>query len=308
MMPFFAHVPKRFLSSDGAAVGIATPTAKPVGSPLEVFTRVLDESSTALADGEGLQIPDDELHREILLPLLPAMLGDKAIRQHWREQAASGFLARLTAHLETDAPMPRWLPGDFEIHVTASYLAAPDAKALADTLLSEESLRDMVATLLNQVLGMVWPKLPVAAAEPPPVTTPVLVEKLPAAAVEAVLAAPAPLEVEAVAPAAPAAEEEVMEGEAFVSAAEPTDEPQETPAASEPLPKIEAPLVESEAASRAHERSPAWPSFLRARVPALRALQRATKPSPLRGIRHSFGGLGEPGWQSRNPLKRRAIG
>jgi hypothetical protein len=102
------------------------------------------------------------LHREILLPLLPSMLGDKVIRQHWREQTTTGFMARLGAHLAGDAERPQWLPADFEIHVTASYSAGPDAKALADTLLSEESLRDLTAALMNQLSDPAWAQLPKA--------------------------------------------------------------------------------------------------------------------------------------------------
>jgi hypothetical protein len=58
---------------------------------------------------------------------------------------------------------PRWTADDFEIHVTASYSAAPDARALADTLLSEESLRGLTADLMNQVLAAVWSELPKTA-------------------------------------------------------------------------------------------------------------------------------------------------
>ena len=92
------------------------------------------------------------------------MLGDKVIQQHWREQTTTGFMARLNAHLTGDAERPRWTPADFEIHVTASYSAGPDAKALADTLLSEESLRDMTAALMNQLSEPAWSQLPKSEA------------------------------------------------------------------------------------------------------------------------------------------------
>lgn len=137
----------------------------PAGTAAEILGRVLDLSAACIADPAALAVPGDELHQEILLPLLPAMLGDNAIRQHWRDQVASGFIARIQAHLEGH-PAPEWQAGDFEIHVAASYLAGPDAKALADTLLSEESLRELTTALMNQVLGVVWAQLP---AMPPPV-------------------------------------------------------------------------------------------------------------------------------------------
>ncbi len=133
----------------------------------ELFRRLLDDSSALLAapEGAGIAIPDDELHGEIIVPLLPAMLGDAAIRKHWSEQAATGFVARLARHLAGDEPAPRWMAGDFEIHVTASYTAGPDAKALADTLLSEDSLRDLTVALMNQLLDALWPSIgPVPAA------------------------------------------------------------------------------------------------------------------------------------------------
>ena len=152
----------------------------------ELFHRLLDGSSALLAAPEraGIAIPDDELHREIIVPLLPAMLADAAIRGHWSEQAATGFVARIGRHFENGDLAPRWTPGDFEIHVTASYSAGADARALADTLLSEESLRDMTAALMNQLLDALWPSLapapgaipvePLAAAEIPAseITTP----------------------------------------------------------------------------------------------------------------------------------------
>ena len=130
----------------------------------ELFHRLLDQFSALLASPEsaGVTIPDDELHREIIVPLLPAMLGDKSIRQHWSEQAATGFPARLARHIDGGDPAPRWLPGDFEIHVTASYSAGADARALADTLLSEDSMRDMTAALMNQLLDVLWPSLAAA--------------------------------------------------------------------------------------------------------------------------------------------------
>ena len=144
----------------------------PLSQSEEIFHRLLDESAALLAAPEcaGIAIPDDDLHREIIVPLLPAMLGDKSIRQHWSEQAATGFPARLARHFENGDPAPRWLPGDFEIHVTASYSAGADARALADTLLSEDSMRDMTAALMNQLLDVLWPALaPVAGpAEPTP--------------------------------------------------------------------------------------------------------------------------------------------
>ena len=150
----------------------------------ELFQRLLDQSSALLTTPQdaGIAIPDDELHREIIVPLLPAMLGDKAIRQHWIEQTATGFLARLAKHLDGTEPRPRWLAGDFEIHVTASYSAGADARALADTLLSEDSMRDMTAALMNQLLDVLWPSLapaPGAAAVETPAAVAIPAREIP---------------------------------------------------------------------------------------------------------------------------------
>ncbi len=121
------------------------------------FERLLDASAVIFAPERvaELGLPDDELHNEILLPLLPAMIADKAIREHWKTRTA-GFVSRLKGLPEPSVALPRWNAADFEIHVTASYQAGVDARALADTLLSEESLREMVAAIMNTATQKVW--------------------------------------------------------------------------------------------------------------------------------------------------------
>ncbi len=148
------------MASDSAS-GISS--ARLAGTPAEVFTRLLDLIVAQLAPENlaKLDVPSDELHQEILIPLLPAMLGDKAIRNHWREQKGHTFFSRLQSHMVGEAPQPGFAASDFEIHVTASYSAGADARALADTLLSEESLRDLAANLVNTLLGPAWSQLPV---------------------------------------------------------------------------------------------------------------------------------------------------
>jgi hypothetical protein len=121
--------------------------ARLAGTPAEVFTRLLDAIVAQLGPENvaTLDVPTDELHQEILLPLMPSMLADRAIRNHWREQRGNSFFGRLQNHMAGDSSRPSWTADDFEIHVTASYSAGADARALADTLLSEESLRDLAA-------------------------------------------------------------------------------------------------------------------------------------------------------------------
>lgn len=132
------------------AAGFTVALDSPVS---QQFMRLLDASAFALVPGsvEEFGLPDDEMHRDILLPLLPAMIADKAIRKHWLERA-KGIVSRLKA----PNTKPQWEAADFEIHVAASYLAGPDARALSDTLLSEESLREMAAVVMNRVLDSVW--------------------------------------------------------------------------------------------------------------------------------------------------------
>jgi len=122
------------------------------------MSTVLDESASLLASErvQTLGLPSDEIHREILLPLLPALLSDRAIRSHWFEKPGTGFISRVRTAIEERGRQPLWLASDFEIHVAASYLASPDARALADTLLSEESLREMTAAIMNAALQVVW--------------------------------------------------------------------------------------------------------------------------------------------------------
>lgn len=146
----------------------------PNTSDVDPLARLLDLTAAALAPARVavLGLPDDELHREILLPLLPAMLGDKAIRDYWNSRSLAGFVHRLKVSIARGGEPPQWKAADFEIHVTASYLAGADARALSDTLLSEESLREMAAGILNTVLATVWPELiaasaPVAEVEEP---------------------------------------------------------------------------------------------------------------------------------------------
>lgn len=138
-------------------------------SDVDTLARLLDLTAAALTPDRVavLGLPDDELHREILIPLLPAMLSDQAIREHWNSRSAAGFAHRLKDSIAGGGAPPLWQAADFEIHVTASYLAGADARALSDTLLSEESLREMAAGVLNTVLATLWPELSAAPATVP---------------------------------------------------------------------------------------------------------------------------------------------
>lgn len=151
-------------------MGPDTNATVPAVSHLDMMLRLLDATAASLAPERvaKLDLPDDELHREIILPLLPAMLTDKAIQGYWNERAATGFIARLKTSMAGIGARPKWIAADLEIHVAASYMAGPDARALADTLLSEESLRAMTAAVLNTVLDKVWAELSKSGVEPSP--------------------------------------------------------------------------------------------------------------------------------------------
>ncbi len=279
----------RALTIAASIAAILSAMSPPHPSSEEIFHRLLDESSALLAAPEraGIVIPDDELHSEIIVPLLPAMLGDKAIRGHWSGQHATGFPMRLARHFENGDPPPRWTPDDFEIHVTASFSAGPDARALADTLLSEESLRDMAAALMNQLLDVLWPSLVPAPAEVPSEAGPAIKippAETPAAEIPA-LEIPEPIETPAAAeipePIEPVIEvsEPILLTERMpapepapelVPASEP--EPELTPAPAQPAatePEILPSAIEPECAK---EIQPA--EFLEAREAPSRALIR----------------------------------
>ena len=119
--------------------------------------RLLDASASLLAPERvaELALPDDELHREILVPLLPAMIADKAIRAYWYTRSSSGFASQLKSFPDGCETPLRWSAADFEIHVSASYQAGADARALADTLLSEGSLRELAAGVMNAALDKI---------------------------------------------------------------------------------------------------------------------------------------------------------
>lgn len=172
-------------------------------TPAEFFHRLLDDTAATIAHPGAHAMPSDELHTEILLPLLPAMVADRVIRDAWENHTRHGFFYRLKTSRESSGAMPLWDADDFEIHVTASYLASPDAKALADTLLSEPSLRDLTAALMNQLLDIVWPLLPppgiavpvtpVAAIAPEPEPVAVGIEQAPSVATIVPPLSPEPL-------------------------------------------------------------------------------------------------------------------
>jgi hypothetical protein len=152
----------------------AEPTTGPSALCEKELAALLDKIAALFCSEQvaALALPNDEIHREIMLPLLPAMLRDQAIRQHWYDKSASGFIQRLKVALSGPGEIPLWTASDFEIHVAASYQAGADARALADTLLSEESLREIAAAMMNAGLQAVWGTVPPAALQAEPAMVP----------------------------------------------------------------------------------------------------------------------------------------
>ena len=133
-------------------------------------TRVLDELAFVLApenrEKSTLQIPDDEIHKDVILPLLPALLGDAAIRSHFRQVGEEGIVTRLAKHvmgrreerLET-APNLKWTANDLKIPIPVSLQAGNSAKELATWMLNDEHTRVCAANILNSALTDAWPAL-----------------------------------------------------------------------------------------------------------------------------------------------------
>jgi hypothetical protein len=132
--------------------------------------RVMNELAFVLGTGNQelarLSIPDDEEHRDVILPLLPAMLLDASIRAHLCREAPQGIVSRLARHVmgtreerfETPGLL-KWTSEDLVIPPGASTRAGADARALATQLLSDDRLRSLTAGILNVALEEAWPAL-----------------------------------------------------------------------------------------------------------------------------------------------------
>ena len=139
-------------------------------TPQGAMVKVLNELAFVLgsANREQSQIPfpDDEMHRDVILPLLPAMLGDAAIRNHLNQRGDASIIARLAKHvmgsreerLDT-APNLKWSGDDLNFPVAVTQKAGADAKQLADWLRNDGHARNCTAEVLNSALAEAWPAL-----------------------------------------------------------------------------------------------------------------------------------------------------
>lgn len=128
--------------------------------------RVIDELAIVLRaenleaakhDGRNhLHFPQDTEHAEIILPLLPSMLRDAAIRKHLSSDE-SGIISRLARHVmgerqsRDDAHNLKWTVGDLLIPAGVTNKAGEEAQSLGETLLSDERFRTLTADVLNRV-------------------------------------------------------------------------------------------------------------------------------------------------------------
>lgn len=134
------------------------------------MVRVLNELAFVLGpqnrEKSELRFPDDEIHREYILPFLPAMLGDAAIRGYLFTSGDAGIVARLAKHvmgnrkehLET-APSLKWSPDDLIFPVAVTRNGGAEARQLAEWLLNDAQARTTTADVLNASLTAAWPSL-----------------------------------------------------------------------------------------------------------------------------------------------------
>ncbi|MBN8460100.1 MAG: hypothetical protein J0M04_19910 [Verrucomicrobia bacterium] len=138
-------------------------------TPTGAMQRVLDELAFVLdphnRERSRLQFPDDVEHQEIILPLLPAMLRDSAIRKHFTGEGSCGVVERLAHHVigtrdrRSDPALLRWTEQNLAIPAAAFARAGADAKDLASTLLHDKQLRELTAGVLNRAFEDAGPAL-----------------------------------------------------------------------------------------------------------------------------------------------------
>ena len=138
----------------------------PQGAMVRVITELAFVLGPANREKSHFRVPDDEMHREVILPLLPAMLDDAAIRRHLNQRGETGILARLAKHVMGSrgerldaAPNLKWSADDLLFPVAVSKQAGAEAKQLAEWLLNDGHARSCAAEVLNGALAEAWPSL-----------------------------------------------------------------------------------------------------------------------------------------------------
>jgi hypothetical protein len=114
----------------------------------------------------NLSFPDDEEHKDIICPLLPAMLRDQSIRDELTRNAKDGIVGRLAGHVmgtrqqrATSIQALKWTAEDLKFAAKITKLAGADARELADAVYDDDDLRHKTAEVLNKALQEAWPAL-----------------------------------------------------------------------------------------------------------------------------------------------------
>ena len=139
-------------------------------TPQGARERVLDELAFVLGpenrQQSTLKFPDDDIHQEMLLPFLPPLLRDSAVRKHLCEPGEAGIVGRLARHVLGSRqerlgspPNLRWAESDLAFPPIVATKAGAEARQLASSLLTDLQLRQNAAAVLNQALGEALPGL-----------------------------------------------------------------------------------------------------------------------------------------------------
>jgi len=139
-------------------------------TPQGAMVRVLNELAFVLGpanrEQSQLSLPDDEIHKDVILPLLPSLLGDASIRNYLNKRGDDSIVARIAKHVIgsreerlDSAPNLKWVADDLLLPVAVTKHAGAEARQLAEWLLNDGHARACTAEVLNCALSEAWPAL-----------------------------------------------------------------------------------------------------------------------------------------------------
>lgn len=139
---------------------------KPQGARVKVLDALAFVLDPQNREKSRLNFPDDEEHQDVILPLLPAMLHDAAIREHLFQNDDAGIVSRLAQHVMgtreerlAAAPNLKWASEDLNFPPRVTKRAGNNAAQLANWLFNDEGARTTTAEVLNRALDEAWPTL-----------------------------------------------------------------------------------------------------------------------------------------------------
>ena len=131
--------------------------------------RVLDELAFVIdplnRDRSQLEFPDNADVQEVILPLLPALLRDHALRAHLTRADGETIVQRLAHHVmgnrdrRSDPAQRRWVADDLSFPAAAIERAGKEVRGLASALLQDPTLRQAAAEVLTQAFAEAGPAL-----------------------------------------------------------------------------------------------------------------------------------------------------